>query len=254
MRTFQRNLFGGETETTPAPEVDAALARRIVRRDLNRELRKFGSTRQGAIRQRPADYEGEPIRAETPDMGLPRAQTRKITPPSPLHPFDNAAYQRLGEYREVPVADLHTVQSQVDPRRVRELVDDPSTGRNVRLPHEKPLMLNTFAHRPDGRGSVTSDWTPVVINGNHRVVAEIQKGAMFVAGQVVDDTAENRQKASDISYARGLLDQSAEGSRALREGLLPATATDRTKEFVESRRRAYWKPETAEQIGGGFYH
>jgi hypothetical protein len=241
VRSYQRNIFGGEVETTPTPEADPALARRIVRRDLNRELRKFGSTRQGAIRGTPnPDPSSGPTQVDTPAVGIPRARIRDIRMPAPFHAFDNASWQRLGTYKEVPVDTLHTAQSAVDRRRVQQIVDDPSTGVNVRLPHEKPYVLHTQAQRPGTRGRVESGPTDVLINGNHRVAAEIRKGAMFVAAQVVDDTPENRSRALDIDYARGLLDQSAEGSRALREGLLSGAQVDRTKEFVESRRRSYW--------------
>ena len=80
----------------------------------------------------------------------------------------------------------------------------------------------------------------MLINGNHRVAAEIQKGAMFVAVQAVDDTLENRSRSTEMEYARGMLDQSAEGSRALREGIVPkGIATTRTQHFIDATRQAY---------------
>lgn len=240
MAAFQRDIFGGEQEWTAPYEPDPEMVRRLTRRDVNREMRNLGATRHGAIRSRPADAPGEVIKAETRDLGLPVARTRKIAPPEPFHPFDHVAWRRMGTYKEIPVEGLHTAQTQVDVRRVAELQKDPSLGRNPRLPDEMPHVLNTMVHRP-GKGGIGGgmEKTHVVINGNHRVVAEIGKGAMFVPARVVEDTQDNRARATEIEYQRGGLDQSAEGSRMLREGTLTGVPADRTRAFVEGQRAAY---------------
>jgi hypothetical protein len=236
---YQQVLGGGEEEWSSPQIPDPALQRRLARRDLNRSLVETGGTSHGAVRRTPNMTGEGPVIV---DSGIPRAQTRPVAVGNPLHPFDRVGYQRLGKYEEVPTDTLYTAQRGVDRRRVQELIDDPAAGVNPRKPYEKPMVLRTNAKVTGSQGfTVGRKGANVLINGNHRVASEMAKGAMFIPAQVVEDTPENQRRSEDIEYQRGMLDQTMEASRALRDTDQPLTgvALDRTKTFVESTRRAY---------------
>lgn len=241
MATYQQRLFGGETKVEPRKGPDEALARRLERMALNREFHSTNQgnlARSGAIRQVPNDSINERIHADTRDYGLQRAQTTGM---SEFTPFSHGAWRRFGKAAEVPVDTLYTAQAGVDRRRVNELVEDPTKGVNPRLPDELPYVLRGPARVPTAGGPVEKPNVDVVINGNHRVAA--QTGApqqtMFVPARVVENTPQNRAGAQELEHQRGMLQQTAEGARMLREGSLTGISAERTREFVESQRAAY---------------
>lgn len=154
---------------------DAALEDRLRRRDTQRSMfagrmaptraqahsgpqtQDFGSLVSRGVPARTGDLERKAIR-----QGLPGAT-------------DDAAWTKLGTRFFVNRDEMSSMQSTVYEPRVAEIRDNPAMGQNPRFPanHETPHAI-FMGNDQNPRG-----FEAVLANGNHRVAAELDKGALF---------------------------------------------------------------------------
>lgn len=172
---------------------DLALQDRLARRDVQRGMfaGRIAPTRAQA--HSPWTSEGEfttleerGIRARThPDLvgtlskhGIPA-------------PADNTPWTKMGIPAFFNRDELSSAQNYVYEPRVAEIRDDPSKAENPRFPagHEKPhiAVVPGQPHKPRG-------FEGIIMNGNHRVAAELDKGALFIEGKaIVADEAQRQE-------------------------------------------------------------
>lgn len=98
-------------------------------------------------------------------------------------------WRRNSEEREVPIVGIGTLQSSVSSGRLDMLAAYPGSDSSPRLPYtELPRVVS------DAEGDV-------VIDGNHRIAAALERGEMFQPARVIDATdADAQVRVADQEY------------------------------------------------------
>lgn len=206
----QLNLLTGEDEGDP-PRLqgqqfgDAALVDRLRRRDEQRSMLKGrGSVVRdeiqhgirSAIDAVPENDRGGRMKAYTEAGGDFQVHPQNLglrdavfadyaggdNSPGPLPaPYEHGAQRRIGQPAWVMHDQITTAQGLVAKPRVQQLIDNPASGVNPRIPDELPYAVGYAARDADGVPQLRAG----VIQGNHRVTAEALKGALFQRMRVV---------------------------------------------------------------------
>lgn len=131
-----------------------------------------------------------------------------------LHtPWEHAVFRSVGKVEHVPYNQIRTYQDRVQPARVRELIQHPERGSSVRFPPGDELP---YAERREGDTNVK------LLNGNHRVHADLAKGRLLHPIRVIDynepDTAERVEaKRSQLADAHAAAFQKTDEARQRRQ-------------------------------------
>lgn len=163
---------------------DLALQDRLRRRDVQRSMfaGRIAPTRARA--HGTTAYEDQFTSLE--ERGIPSRAHPGLVQTLGQHgipaPADNTAWTKMGIPAFFNRDELTSAQNFVFEDRVAEIRDNPALAENPRFPagHEKPHIA-VIPNQPDRpRG-----YEGIIMNGNHRVAAELDKGALFIEGKAI---------------------------------------------------------------------
>lgn len=178
---------------------DLALQDRLARRDVQRSMFKgrIAPTRAAAHATGAStdDFSTLADRGIT-DRSHPEIAA-KVMPGLPP-PADNTMWTKFGTREFFNRDELGSLQNYVYEPRVAEIRDNPAMGQNPRFPagHEMPHII-AVANRERPRG-----YEGLVANGNHRVAAEMDKGALFIEGRTLINDAETQEQVANYRNTR----------------------------------------------------
>lgn len=212
----QLDIYGGEEPYGPRPGPDGDLAARLERQQQNRD-RIVGSPagRDRTMGRSDAEPYSEDADPHTVDMtreyGI-RNVFREVfldrRNKVPFTPHDSTPFRKAGVDREVPTFGpdaITTMQDKVSPDRVAELVDDPSSGHDVRFPTPERALSVQLPVTPEGGGRAVN--TDVLWNGNHRLAAARERNEMFLPVRSIQQDAMPEAKRA-FSRGNQLYDES----------------------------------------------
>lgn len=173
---------------------DAALQDRLLRRDAQRGMFKNRIAPTRAAAHATTDWD-EGAFSSLEERGIPSRAQQGTVPTLMQHgipaPADNTPWTKFGISHFFNRDELSSAQNFVFEDRVKEIRENPALGQNPRFPanHEKPHIA-VVANRPD----MPRGYEGVIMNGNHRVAAELDKGALFIEGKsiVADETSKTQ--------------------------------------------------------------
>jgi hypothetical protein len=149
------------------------------------------------------------------DIGL-NPHSGGIPPWASFHESSRAAWAKHGKVQEVPIPTLLTGQGEVSSQRVHELIDNPNTrdARSVRgLAPDLPRVY---------RNDMGDD---LLVDGNHRMTADLLQGRMFGQARVV--TSNQRPEMTATNHRMHKAVERAEAKMKYERG---------NEDFVEKRR------------------
>lgn len=177
---------------------DLALQDRIARRDVQRGMFKDRIAPTRAAAHSTTDYD-EGAFTSLEERGIASRAHPATVPTLMQHgipaPADNPAWTKMGIPHFFNRDELSSAQNYVFEDRVAEIRDNPALAQHPRFPagHEKPhiAVVPNQADKPRG-------YEGVIMNGNHRVAAELDKGALFIEGKAI--VADEQQRKETSAY------------------------------------------------------
>lgn len=171
-------------------------ARRESRKMANRaHIEEVGSgfTHQGILRGEDLDRDPNPL------PRTPRSQWHNLANLA-IGPYKHSTFYRLGHEEWTPANRITTMQNEINAKQVQELVKHPERGSSRRLPPgtEIPYGVRAGPNRT------------IVIQGNHRVNADIARGRMLVPIRTINMKEPNMEDRLWDTYS----DQKEERRRA----------------------------------------
>lgn len=171
----------GDSESL-APVPDEAHKARLARQQQNRvDVIASMHTREADI-DRPAGAGTRMVRS----YGVRKADPTVVPKGAHYSEHPEAVRRMVGHPAEIPLQGIAAMQPEVSINRVKELTADPSAGRSPRFPGQ--LMVDVpLVFRKNGDN--------IVVDGNHRVVAGIQRNEMFTPARVIEPHDMPRMRA-----------------------------------------------------------